>query len=136
MKKRVLVLCTGNSCRSIMGEVILNAHLSEFVEAQSAGVSAKGEVHPDALRVLEEKGYQTEGVYSKNLDTLENLAFDFVLTVCDHAHETCPMFPYNATVVHEGFNDPDGHDIEIFRDVCNRIEERLVERVRVLCGLQ
>ena len=92
MNKKVLVLCTGNSCRSIIGEALINAKL-ESIEAYSCGVAPTGRVNPNAKKILEFHGIWNDCYHSKHLDSLINEDFDLVVTVCDHAHETCPMFP-------------------------------------------
>ena len=90
--KRVLILCTGNSCRSIIAEALINAKL-EGISADSSGVKASGRVNPNAKKLLEEKGIWKEEYHSKTLDTVINNDYDLIVTVCDHANETCPMFP-------------------------------------------
>ena len=107
--KKVLILCTGNSCRSIIAEALVNAKL-EGIEAQSAGVRASGKVNAYAKRVLEEEGIWKDSYRSKTLDEVINDDFDLVVTVCDHANETCPMFPKPIPKIHVGFSDPDGKD--------------------------
>jgi len=108
MKKNILILCTGNSCRSIMAEAIINAHLSDCVYAQSSGVKASGVVNPHVKALLESKGEWRERYHSKRIETLLNTAFDLVVTVCDAAKETCPMFPNAVKSIHVGFEDPSG----------------------------
>ena len=90
--KKVLILCTGNSCRSIIAEALINAKL-EGISADSSGVRASGRVNPNAKKLLEDKGIWKEEYHSKTIDKVIDNAYDLVVTVCDHANETCPMFP-------------------------------------------
>ncbi len=123
--KKVLILCTGNSCRSIIAEALVNAKL-HGIEAQSAGVRASGKVNAYAKRVLEEEGIWREHYHSKALDEVIENAFDLVVTVCDHAHETCPMFPRPVKKIHVGFSDPDGKDYGAFILTYQAIEAELL----------
>jgi len=111
--KTVLVLCTGNSCRSIIAEALINANL-EGVQAYSAGVRATGSVNAYAKRVLEEEGIWKDAYHSKTLEEIIDREFDLVVTVCDHAKESCPMFPRPVKKIHVGFSDPDGKKYEAF----------------------
>ena len=110
MKKNVLILCTGNSCRSIMAEALINAKLGDCVEAQSSGVSASGTVNPIAKALLEKQGFWKNEYHSKLIESVIDTAFDLVITVCDNAKETCPMFPKAVKTIHMGFLDPSGKD--------------------------
>jgi len=123
--KKVLILCTGNSCRSIIAEALVNAKL-EGIEAYSAGVRASGKVNAYAKRVLEEEGIWKDSYHSKALDEVINLDFDLVVTVCDHANETCPMFPKPIPKIHVGFSDPDGKNYGAFILTCKAIEAELL----------
>jgi len=105
MKSRVLFLCTGNSCRSQMAEGFARVLKGEAIEPYSAGLLAKG-LDPRAVRVMREAGVDISGQRSKTLDDLAGERFDWVVTVCGHAHETCPVFPAGARVLHRGFDDP------------------------------
>ena len=105
--KRVLILCTGNSCRSIIAEALINAKL-EGISADSSGVKASGRVNPNAKKLLEEKGIWKEEYHSKTLDTVIENDYDLIVTVCDHANETCPMFPKPIAKINVGFEDKDG----------------------------
>jgi len=134
MGKKVLVLCTGNSCRSIIAEALINAKL-DGVEAKSSGVRASGKVNPNAKKLLEVKGIWKEGYHSKTLDTLLDEEFDLVVTVCDHANETCPMFPKPAPKIHVGFVDPDGKGFEAFEATYKEIEEVLLPKVKEALGV-
>lgn len=111
--KKVLVLCTGNSCRSIIAEALINANL-KGIEAYSAGVRASGKVNAYAKRVLEEAGIWRDTYHSKTVEEVIDMDFDLIITVCDHAHETCPMFPKPIPKLHVGFSDPDGKDFGAF----------------------
>jgi len=104
-KIRVLFLCTGNSCRSQMAEGWTRHLKSDAIEAMSAGVEKHG-LNPNAARVMGEAGVDISGQYSKTVSELPDLDFDYVVTVCGHAHENCPYFPGKAEVAHVGFDDP------------------------------
>lgn len=104
-KIRVLFLCTGNSCRSQMAEGWARALKGDVLEPYSAGIEKHG-LNPNAVRVMAEAGVDISGHSSKLLDSLRDVKFDFVVTVCGHAHETCPWFPGSAKVIHKGFDDP------------------------------
>lgn len=102
---RVLFLCTGNSCRSQMAEGWARHLRGEVVEAYSAGIERHG-LNPKAVQVMAEAGVDIGGHASKTLDDLAGVEFDYVITVCGHAHETCPRFPGKAKGVHVPFDDP------------------------------
>jgi len=104
-KLKVLFLCTGNSCRSQMAEGWTRALKGDAIEAYSAGIETHG-LNPNAVRVMAEAGVDISGHRSTLVDDVMGVGFDYVVTVCGHAHETCPMFPGKATVVHVGFDDP------------------------------
>ena len=129
MNKKVLVMCTGNSCRSIIGEALINAKL-DGVEAYSCGVAPSGRVNPNAKRVLEENGIWNDKYYSKHLDEIIDIDFDLVVTVCSHADETCPSFPKSVKVIHVGFEDPDGKEFEAFIDTYKEIDDVLLGAVK------
>ena len=117
-KKEVLILCTGNSCRSQMAEAIVNTRLSDSWEAVSAGTQPAGYVHPKALQVLREIGIEHHGK-SKSTDEFLGIAFDLVVTVCDDAAENCPIWLGKGKRVHLGFPDPakaQGSDEEIMNE--------------------
>lgn len=104
---QVLILCTGNSARSILGEYLLRAKGHGRFEVYSAGAKPTGRVHPLALRVLREKyGIDAGEARSKSWDEFRDVKFDFVITVCDHARETCPVWPGRPVVAHWGSPDP------------------------------
>jgi arsenate reductase (thioredoxin) len=104
-KLKVLFLCTGNSCRSQMAEGWARHLKGDLLEPYSAGIEKHG-LNPNAVRIMGEAGVDIAGHFSKTLDDLEGVHFDYVVTVCGHAHETCPLFPGKAKVVHVGFDDP------------------------------
>ncbi len=104
-KPAILFLCTGNSCRSQMAEGWARRLRGHLVEPYSAGIEKHG-LNPHAVRVMAEAGVDISHHQSKTLDELRGVRFDFVVTVCGHAHETCPVFPGGAKVVHVGFDDP------------------------------
>jgi len=134
MEKKVLILCTGNSCRSIVAEALINAKLDGVV-ADSSGVKASGKVNPNAKKLLEEKGIWKDEYHSKTIDKVIDNAYDLVVTVCDNAHETCPMFPKAVKVIHISFEDPDGKGYEAFVDTYNEIEEKLLPKVKETLGV-
>jgi len=128
--KKVLILCTGNSCRSIIAEALINAELGGDVKAYSSGVAASGNVHPMAQKILQIHDIWCDEYHSKKLQTLIHINFDLVVTVCDHANQTCPMFPVTTEIVHLGFEDPDGGDYQAFELCFNQIKARLLPYVR------
>ncbi len=130
MKKNVLVLCTGNSCRSIMAEALINAKLGDCVFAQSSGVKASGKVNSNAQVLLESKGYWRDEYHSKVIETVLDTPFDLVVTVCDHANETCPMFPKAVKTIHVGFEDPSGKAVEEYETTLNLIEKELLPIIK------
>lgn len=105
MRKKVLFLCTGNSCRSQMAEGWLRHLFPDRFTAFSAGISRHG-MNKYAIQVMKEIGVDISTHHSKMLSELEDLNFDLVVTVCSNAHESCPLFPGKARVVHVPFDDP------------------------------
>ncbi len=104
--KKILVLCTGNSCRSQMVEVCLKSLLDESTfSVFSAGIEAHG-INPYMKRAMEKLNYSLEGHTSNNMDEYENMHFDYVLTVCDHANNSCPYFKDATHRIHHSFEDP------------------------------
>lgn len=128
-KKKVLVMCTGNSCRSIIGEALINTCLQN-VKAYSCGVAPTGKVNPNAKKVLEAHGAWNDGYHSKHLDEVIDIDFDLVVTVCDHAKETCPIFPKPVTKIHVGFEDPDGKGYDAFEETYAEIKKILLPQVK------
>ena len=102
---KILFLCTGNSCRSQMAEGWARALKSDALKPYSAGIEKHG-LNPHAVRVMAEAGVDISGHTSKTVTELCPVNFDFVITVCGHAHEHCPLFPGKAKLVHIGFDDP------------------------------
>ena len=132
--KKVLILCTGNSCRSIIGEAVLNAYL-DGVDAYSSGVKASGKVNPNAKKVLQEEKIWRDEYHSKKIDEVLDIDFDLVVTVCDNAKESCPIFPKNVKVIHVGYEDPDGKDYSAFSKTLKLIKMELTPIVRMELGL-
>lgn len=130
MKKRVLFICTSNSARSQMAEALVNHDLGDRFEAFSAGTDPKTP-HSLALRVLKETGIDHSSARGKSMDEFAGQAFDFVITLCDSANETCPLFFGGVRRVHMGFDDParaEGSDEEklaVFRRVRDEIRNRV-----------
>ncbi|HQY89691.1 MAG TPA: arsenate reductase ArsC [Tepidisphaeraceae bacterium] len=104
-KLKIMFLCTGNSCRSQMAEGWARHLKSDVIDAHSAGVSPHG-MNQRAIAVMREAGVDITGQSSKHVDALAHIAFDYVVTVCGHANETCPIFLGKTRVVHVGFDDP------------------------------
>src|SRR5512135_1664181 len=139
MKRKVLFLCTGNSCRSQLAEAIVNARLGDEWAAVSAGTYPTGTVHPNAIRVLKEIGIEHQG-RSKNVDEFRSAPFDLVVTVCDSAAEECPVWLGQGRRVHLGFPDPAKATgsveemLAVFRsvrdDIAQKIPALLAEQVR------
>lgn len=118
-KMKILFLCTGNSCRSQMAEGWARHLKGDRIEPASAGVGPKG-VDPLAVQAMKEAGVDMGGQGSKHVDELKHIDFDYVVTVCDHASENCPLFPGRTRVVHVGFEDPPRLAAEI-KDEAERI---------------
>ena len=108
MKNRLklLVLCTGNSCRSQMAEGLVRSLKGDQIEINSAGTEPKDRVHPLAVRAMKEIGIDISAHHPKHLNQFLNQQFDYVWTVCDEAHEACPVFPGKAKLIHVSFEDP------------------------------
>lgn len=104
-KLKVLFLCTGNSCRSQMAEGWARHLKAGVIEPYSAGIAKHG-LNPFAVRVMAEAGIDIRNQFSKTVEEVEPISFDYVVTVCGHANENCPVFPGKARVVHVGFDDP------------------------------
>lgn len=107
MNKKILFLCTGNSCRSQMAEAWTNYLNKDDFNAYSAGIAPKG-VDPRAIEVMAEEGIDISGQKSKEFDSLGDMEFDYVVTLCDNANEACPFFPAKTKLLHRGFDDPPG----------------------------
>ena len=130
--KKVLILCTGNSCRSIIAEALINRYLNSYnIKAYSAGSRPSGRVNPNAKKVLQKNGAWSDEYYSKSIDeVLKNGPFDLVVTVCDNAKESCPNFPGAKKQLHLGFEDPDGKDYSEFEKTYNLIKAKLLPFVK------
>jgi len=104
-KMRILFLCTGDSCRSQMVEGWARKLKGDIIEAWSAGIEKHG-LNQKAVQAMREAGVDISGHFSKTVSELVSLDFDYVVTVCGHANENCPLFPGKSKVVHRGFDDP------------------------------
>ncbi len=104
-KLKVLFLCTGNSCRSQMAEGWARQLKSNLIEPYSAGIEIHG-LNSDAVKVMAEVGVDISSYRSKHVSELMDIPFDYVVTVCGHANENCPIFPGSAKIIHVGFDDP------------------------------
>lgn len=130
MKKRVLFLCTHNSARSQMAEGLLRKMGGEQFEVFSAGTE-ETRVHPMAIEAMREIGIDISGQRSKTLDTYSGQQFDYVITVCDRANESCPVFPSDTQRIHWSFDDPsavtgtDEQRLRAFRNVREGVQHRL-----------
>ena len=139
-KKRVLILCTGNSCRSQMAEGWVRHDLGDKVEVFSAGTKPSF-VHPLSIRVMAEAGVDISGHRSKSVTEFAGQPFDLVITVCDSAREACPVFPTAARMIHEPIPDPwsgkgaDEAAVPKYREARDLIRERIVPLVRRVLGL-
>ena len=130
MSKKILILCTGNSCRSIIAEAIINKYI-HGVDALSSGVKASGKVNPLAKKVLINDGSWDDKYHSKTLDKVIDEEFDLVITVCDNAMESCPVFPKETKVIHIGYEDPDGKNIAAFEQTLKDIKMELIPIIRI-----
>lgn len=136
-----LFLCTGNSCRSIIAEALLQRHgLGDFI-AYSAGSQPRGQVNPLALKILEENNHPLDGFRSKSWDEFANnseIDLDFVITVCDNAaNETCPAWPGQPMTAHWGIEDPDRPDLSEDEQIrlMKKIYWELDSRIKLLVAL-
>jgi len=131
MRKRVLILCTGNSARSQMAEGLLRHQAGDRFEVFSAGTSPS-QLRPEAIAVMDEIGIDISEQHSKSVDRFRGQQFDYVVTVCDNANAACPVFPGLATRMHWPFDDPasvQGSEEErkaAFRKIRDQIRERIV----------
>ncbi len=137
-KKRVLFLCTGNSCRSHMAQGLANHYLGDTWEAYSAGTQPSGYVHPLAIQVLAELGIDISHHESKMADVYRQTPFDLVITVCDDAAENCPLWLGQGKVVHISFIDPakavgtEEEKTAVFREVRDGIQQKILGHLREL----
>ena len=137
-KRRVLILCTGNSCRSQMAEGLINHFLSNSWEAYSAGTQPAGYVHPLAVTVMNEAGIDITKQQSKSTAVFRNMVFDLVITVCDDAAENCPVWLGKGQKVHIGFVDP-AHatgsleeKLLLFRQVRDEMRARVLSYLKTM----
>jgi len=127
MKPAILILCTGNSCRSQMAEGILRHAAGDALTVESGGSKPAGGVHPLAIEVMKEIGIDISGHRSKHLEEFQHTNIDVVITVCGNADQACPMFPGQMHRHHWGFDDPahamgePGEVLEAFRQVRDQI---------------
>jgi len=127
---RVLFVCTGNSARSVMAEALLRHHGRDAFEVHSAGTEPKG-INPLTLRVLADAGIDASFARSKSVDEFLGQTFDYVVTVCDQARQSCPVFPGVHESLHWGYEDPaaaegtDDERLKVFRQVFIQIGERV-----------
>lgn len=134
-KKRVLILCTGNSARSQMAEGLLRHFGGDRFDVESAGVVSSF-VRPLAIKAMQEIGIDISNHRSKSVDEFKEQTFDYVITVCDNAKETCPFFPANSELIHWSFDDPaeaegdDEQQLVMFRTVRDEINEKLHQFMR------
>ena len=135
-QKTVLVLCTGNSCRSQMAEAILNQELAGQVRALSAGTRPQPQVAERAIEALTLAGVPTAGLYTKDIEAVIHEHIDLVVTVCDNAKESCPIFPKPTPRIHQPFHDPHGESLDSFISVRDQIRARLIPAVRAALGLE
>jgi len=137
--KKLLFLCTGNSCRSQMAEAYGKKYL-ENCNVYSAGLENHG-LNFYMLQVMKEDGFEMHGHYSKTLNDINNIDFDVVVTVCDHANETCPVYLKKAQMIHKGFEDPSkatGSEEEIlaqFRKVRDEIKRYIKNELAKILGV-
>jgi len=131
---RVLFVCTGNSARSIMAEVLTRKHGSTAFEVYSAGTEPRG-INPLTVRALQEAGLPTDGLSSKSVQEFLGQRFDYVITVCDQARQSCPVFPGSHQSLHWGYEDPaeatgtDEERLQVFRSVLTQLGLRINEFV-------
>lgn len=130
--KKILFVCTGNSARSIMTEVLMNHHGGGRYRAFSAGARPTGKINPLTLDTLKTHGHNTDGLRSKSIDEFSGEHFDLVITVCDNARETCLVWPENTDLLHWSFPDPaarkgtDSDKKRFFADIFREIERKIM----------
>lgn len=133
--KTVLLLCTGNSCRSQMGEAILNHDLAGLVRGISAGTRPQPKLPDGTIEALRLAGLPVDGLTPKDVEAVMNEDIDLVVSICDNAKETCPVFPRPVARIHLPFHDPHGEPLASFVAVRDDIRARLVPAVRAALGL-
>jgi arsenate reductase (thioredoxin) len=134
-KKTVLVLCTGNSCRSQMAEALLRHELGAQIRALSAGIKPQAKVANSAIEALKLAHIATDGLYPKDVTAVVSEPVDLVVTVCDNAKESCPIFPRPVRSIHLPLHDPHGEPLESFVRVRDEIRTRLVPAVLQALGM-
>jgi len=139
-KIKILFLCTGNSCRSQMAEGWARYLKGDVIEPYSAGVETHG-LNPNAVKVMAESGVNISTHHSKLVEEVKDIDFDYVITVCDNAHESCPIFPGKTKIIHFGFDDPprlakevktEQEAIDIYRRVRDEIKAFIKKLPQVL----
>jgi len=133
--KHVLVLCTGNSCRSQMAEALITHDLAGLAKGLSAGTKPQPEVADGAIEALKLAGIPTEGLFPKDMDAVIHEPIDLVITVCNNANEACPLFPKPVPRIHMPFHDPHGEPLESFIQVRDEIRATLIPAVRKALGI-
>ena len=133
--KNILVLCTGNSCRSQMAEALISHDLAGKAKGLSAGTKPPPKVADGAIEALKLAGLPTEGLFPKDIDAVINEPIDLVITVCNNANEACPIFPKPVPRIHLPFHDPHGEPLESFIQVRDDIRARLIPAVREALGI-
>lgn len=134
MKKNVLFLCTGNSCRSQIAEGLLRHYKNNEYNVFSAGINPS-HVHPKAIKVMAEMGIDISGHTSKSVNNFLNKKLDIVITVCDNARESCPVFTGKVKKLHWDFEDParatgtEDEILDVFRDVRDKIKTRIMKEL-------
>lgn len=135
LMKRVLILCTGNSCRSQMAEVIWRHQGVSDWEVASAGSKPAGYVHPLALKAIEEIELPIDGLVSKSIESVQGTPFDIAVTVCDNAKEACPVLP-GTQMLHWPFEDPadatgtEDEQMEFFRKIRDQISQKIEDYLK------
>ncbi len=143
-KINLLYLCTGNSCRSQMAEGLTRYLKGDLINVYSAGIETHG-LNPNAVKVMKEVGIDISNHKSQHIDEFKNIKLDVIVTVCGHAHETCPYFPADCKVIHVGFNDPpkiakelkekgasEEEQLNAYREVRNEIQSFVEQLPEVL----
>ena len=123
-------MCTGNSCRSIIAQALIDRYLDGVI-AYSCGTAPSGRVNPNAKSILEQNSCWQDGYYSKHIDEVIDIDFDLVITVCNSAKESCPIFPKPTPKLHIPFRDPDGEEFKVFIDTYSEIREVLLPKVKL-----
>ena len=131
MMKTILFICTGNSARSVMAEVLMNELGKGRYEAFSAGAKPSGEINPLTIEILKAHGHSVSGLRSKSLTEFLDKELDMVVTVCDKARESCPVWPEKTLILHWGFDDPAAFEgtreekLAFFEKIYGQIRERI-----------